>query len=99
MSSSSSTGETKSESGSAPTSSKLNIKFQAQDGGTEIIITVAPNMPFSKIIDGYCNKKGMKPDSVRFLFEGQRINPSDTPKSLGMENEDAVDVMLHQVGG
>uniref|UniRef100_A0A8C0RUR5 Ubiquitin-like domain-containing protein n=1 Tax=Canis lupus familiaris TaxID=9615 RepID=A0A8C0RUR5_CANLF len=38
-------------------------------------------------------------NSLRFLFEGQRIADNHTPKELGMEEEDVVEVYQEQTGG
>ena len=35
----------------------------------------------------------------RFIFDGERIKDSDSPKTLEMENGDEIDVMVEQVGG
>ncbi|RWS20725.1 proton-coupled amino acid transporter 4-like protein, partial [Leptotrombidium deliense] len=37
--------------------------------------------------------------SLKFLFDGQRINDKDTPKNLEMENGDVIEVYHEQVGG
>lgn len=35
---------------------------------------------FSKVMAAYCKKVGAEPDSVRFLFDGVRIQGSQTPE-------------------
>nr|DAD23966.1 TPA_asm: hypothetical protein HUJ06_025429 [Nelumbo nucifera] len=37
--------------------------------------------------------------SVRFLYEGRRINGNKTPNELGMEDGDEIDAMLEQMSG
>lgn len=37
--------------------------------------------------------------SLRFLFDGRRINDTDTPKTLEMEDDDAIEVYQEQAGG
>lgn len=37
--------------------------------------------------------------SLRFLFDGRRINDTDTPKQLEMENDDVIEVYQEQSGG
>ena len=37
--------------------------------------------------------------SVRFLFDGNRISPNQTPEELDMEDNDVIDVMVEQQGG
>ncbi|NWH92645.1 SUMO1 protein, partial [Aegithalos caudatus] len=43
--------------------------------------------------------KGVPMNSLRFLFEGQRITDNHTPKELGMEEEDVIEVYQEQTGG
>ena len=38
-------------------------------------------------------------DSLRFMYEGRRINDHDTPKELEMQNEDIIEVYQEQTGG
>ncbi|NXC12385.1 SUMO1 protein, partial [Corythaeola cristata] len=42
---------------------------------------------------------GVPMNSLRFLFEGQRITDNHTPKELGMEEEDVIEVYQEQTGG
>ncbi|XP_012657590.1 small ubiquitin-related modifier 1 [Otolemur garnettii] len=42
---------------------------------------------------------GVPMNSLRFLFEGQRIADNHTPKELGMEEEDVIEVYQEQTGG
>ena len=37
--------------------------------------------------------------SLRFLIDGERINPDHTPKMLDLEDQDQIDCMLEQQGG
>jgi len=76
----------------------LNIKVKSQDGN-EIYFKVKKTTQFRKVIQAYCKKVGSEPDSVRFLFDGQRIRPDQTPAELNMEDEDEIDAMVSQTGG
>ena len=38
-------------------------------------------------------------NNVRFLFDGDRLLETQTPKELNMENGDEIDVVIEQVGG
>ena len=53
----------------------------------------------SKIIDAYTKRLGINTANVRFLVDGKRISPNDTPKTLEMEDGDIVDCQLEQTGG
>ena len=47
----------------------------------------------------YCERAGLDFQSVRFTFDGQRVNAADTAQSLGMEEGDAIEVFQEQQGG
>ena len=38
-------------------------------------------------------------NGVRFLFDGERLRENQTPGDLDMEDGDAIDVQIEQVGG
>lgn len=42
---------------------------------------------------------GTASGAYRFLFDGHRIDQSDTPESLDMQELDCVDAMVSQLGG
>ena len=43
--------------------------------------------------------RGVPVSSLRFLFDGRRINDHDSPKLLGMKQGDVIEVMTVQIGG
>merc|ERR1719495_272448 len=47
----------------------------------------------------YCERAGLALQTIRFSFDGTRINESDTPKSLDMEDGDTIEVFQQQSGG
>ena len=51
-----------------------------------------------KIFKVYAAKLGREVKSFRFLLDGQRIDPHETPKTLHLEENDQIDAMLEQVG-
>ena len=42
---------------------------------------------------------GVPVSSLRFLFDGRRINDDETPKALEMEQDDVIEVYQEQTGG
>jgi len=52
-----------------------------------------------KLMDAYANRQGVNLRAVRFLFDGERIGENQTPKELGLEDQDSIDVVMEQVGG
>ena len=76
----------------------MNIKVVAQDG-TEIFFKCKPHTQMKKLMDAYANRQGVQLRAVRFLFDGERINDTQTPAELGLEDGDSIDAVMEQVGG
>ena len=47
----------------------------------------------------YCTRVSKDPRSVRYLFDGNVLNPEGSAESLNMEDGDEIDAMLSQIGG
>ncbi|KAI0086062.1 ubiquitin-like protein [Irpex rosettiformis] len=86
--------EPKAEDANAP----INIKVLTQTG-EEVYFKIKRNTKLSKLQGAYANKVGKDVGSIRFLYDGNRIQDDDTPASLDMEDNDTIDVMVEQVGG
>ena len=76
---------------------QINLKVVTQDGN-EIFFKCKMSTPLDKLMKAFCNRNGVASNSVRFLFDGERINGRQTPQELDMEDGDAIDVMVEQVG-
>lgn len=73
----------------------INVKVMAPDG-SEVHFKVKRTTRFERITNAYCERQSIPSRAVRFLFDGQRIQDTDTPESLGMEDNDVVDCVLQQ---
>lgn len=76
----------------------VEIKVADQEG-REILFRTKKDSPIEKMMNAYSKRQGVDKNSFRFLFDGQRIEASQTPRDLGMENGDMIDVVLSQTGG
>ena len=93
-------------SGSAPTNAaaaaasdeKINLVCQDQSGA-EVHFKVRKNMPFRKLMEAYAERQGRTIQELRFTFEGNRLDPTQTPEDLDMEADDVIDVFEQQTGG
>ena len=47
---------------------------------------------FEKLEKSYSERVGVPITSLRFLFDGRRINDDETPKALEMEQDDVIEV-------
>merc|ERR1712137_580527 len=76
----------------------LNLKVKSQDGN-EVYFKVKKTTHLKKLMNAYCNRVGKEINTVRFLFDGERIQPESTPNYLDIEDEDEIDAMVEQHGG
>ncbi|CAH0047930.1 unnamed protein product [Clonostachys solani] len=81
----------------APSAEHLNIKVS--DNNNEIFFKIKRTTKLEKLMTAFCERQGKSISSVRFLFEGTRVQPSDTPEALEMTDGDQLDVHQEQVGG
>jgi len=67
--------------------------------GEEVFFKIKRNTKMSKLQGAYASKVGKDVGTIRFLYDGARVQEHDTPASLDMEDNDTIDVMVEQVGG
>uniref|UniRef100_A0A671N0P8 Small ubiquitin-related modifier n=1 Tax=Sinocyclocheilus anshuiensis TaxID=1608454 RepID=A0A671N0P8_9TELE len=80
------------------TSDHINLKVAGQDGSV-VQFKIKSHTPLNKLMKAYCERQGLAMRQIRFQFDGQPINETDTPAQLEMENEDTIDVFQQQTGG
>eukprot|EP00621_Florenciella_sp_RCC1693_P005895 CAMPEP_0182533284 /NCGR_PEP_ID=MMETSP1323-20130603/13476_1 /TAXON_ID=236787 /ORGANISM="Florenciella parvula, Strain RCC1693" /LENGTH=94 /DNA_ID=CAMNT_0024743149 /DNA_START=65 /DNA_END=349 /DNA_ORIENTATION=+ len=76
----------------------ITIRVRDQTG-EETFFKVKKSTRFEKVFSTYAQRKGVNVASLRFLIDGERINPSQSPAELDMEDQDQIDCMLEQQGG
>ncbi|KAI9362601.1 ubiquitin-related domain-containing protein [Pilaira anomala] len=76
----------------------INLKVVGSDTN-EVFFKIKRSTQLRKLMDAYCERQGKQPGSVRFLYDGTRVLPQDTPNELDMEDGDSIDVMVEQIGG
>lgn len=76
----------------------IKLKVISQDGG-EVHFKVKATTSMAKLKKSYAERQGVPLNSLRFLFDGRRINDDETPKKLDMENDDTIEVYQEQTGG
>ncbi|PWZ01882.1 ubiquitin-like protein [Testicularia cyperi] len=77
---------------------QLNIKVKDAEGN-EVFFKVKRTTKLSKLKKAYAERMGKPENSVRFIFDGQRIGDNDSAESLGMDDQDEIDAMIEQLGG
>ncbi|KAG0253498.1 hypothetical protein BG011_006339 [Mortierella polycephala] len=76
----------------------INLKVIGQDH-SEVFFKIKRSTQLKKLMEAYCDRQGKAHTSVRFLYDGERIQPTNTPNELEMDDGDSIDVMVEQVGG
>lgn len=76
----------------------ITIRVRDQTG-EETFFKVKKSTRFEKVFATYAQRKGVAVASLRFLIDGERINPTQSPAELDMEDQDQIDCMLEQQGG
>jgi len=61
----------------------LNIKVT--DSNNEVFFKIKRTTQLKKLMDAFCERQGKSLQSVRFLFDGQRVNPTDNPESVSIQ--------------
>lgn len=86
----------------------LHFDYELETGSVTSCISLRGCFPqwqvkmstkFEKIMNAYAQKKTIEATTIRFLFEGQRLNPAATPAEVGMTDHDVIDCVLEQIGG
>eukprot|EP00916_Digyalum_oweni_P004695 GHVL01008299.1.p1 GENE.GHVL01008299.1~~GHVL01008299.1.p1 ORF type:complete len:103 (+),score=14.95 GHVL01008299.1:38-346(+) len=81
-----------------PNSEHMTIKVKNAHG-EEVQFRVKKTTQFRRIITAYCSRLGQSENTVRFLFDGERVRADQTAQDLGMENDDCIDALVEQTGG
>ncbi|KAI8879065.1 ubiquitin-like protein, partial [Backusella circina FSU 941] len=76
----------------------INIKVVSNDTN-EVFFKIKRSTQLRKLMDAYCERQGKSTTSVRFLYDGARVLPHNTPDELEMDDGDTIDVMIEQIGG
>ncbi|KAF9890266.1 hypothetical protein FE257_006180 [Aspergillus nanangensis] len=83
--------------GEATASEHLNIKVT--DNNNEVFFKIKRSTQLRKLMDAFCERQGKQMSTVRFLFDGTRVRPEDTPDTLDMQDGDTLEVHQEQIGG
>ena len=58
----------------------LNIKVT--DNNNEVFFKIKRSTNLKKLMDAFCDRQGKQMSTVRFLFDGTRVRPEDTPDTV-----------------
>lgn len=63
----------------------LNIKVT--DNASEVFFKIKRSTQLKKLMDAFCERSGKSRTSVRFLFDGQRVQDADSPDTVSFEKK------------
>lgn len=75
-------------------SEHLNIKVT--DNNNEVFFKIKRTTQLKKLMDAFCERQGKSFTSVRFLFDGTRVNPTDNPEMVSETESRAKDSVKHK---
>jgi len=67
-----------------PAVEHLNIKVT--DNNNEVFFKIKRSTQLKKLMDAFCERQGKQMSTVRFLFDGTRVRPEDTPDTVRFYN-------------
>ncbi|WVR05568.1 hypothetical protein IAU60_002587 [Kwoniella sp. DSM 27419] len=76
----------------------LNIKIVSTNGD-EVFFKIKKTTKLNKLKTAYAERVGADVNAIRLLFDGQRILDDQNATDLDLEDGDAIEVLLEQVGG
>jgi len=77
----------------------IRLRVITSDMTNEVHFRVKAATALVRLKRSYCSKLGFPVDELRFVFDGHRITDNDTPKSLGMINDDVIEIYQERTGG
>ena len=78
----------------------IKFKFMSGHTGSVMHFKVHIDTKFEQVIKTYCKRQGIEDSAeYRFMFDGQPISGNEKPSTIGLEDEDIIDVFKRQIGG
>ena len=65
-----------------------------QTKSSVVLFFFEQRQPLKYVIKLYAEKMGLDAKSLRLVFDGEDVNPCDTPYKLDIEDLDIVDVIM-----
>ncbi|MES1902898.1 MAG: SUMO protein smt3, partial [Paramarteilia canceri] len=79
-------------------SEHVMIKLMDQNG-SGLTFKIKKTTPLEKLFKNYSERVKVAQSQLRFIHNVNRIDDKDTAESLGIKNNDKIDVFTEQVGG
>ncbi|PWA46859.1 ubiquitin-related domain-containing protein [Artemisia annua] len=85
----------------APTngSSYINLKVISNLNNLDPYFRVRRDHPLLRVMISWGVRSKVEYNTVRFTYDGVRIDANQTPNDLNMEDDDCIDAWTEQLGG
>ncbi|XP_043232800.1 uncharacterized protein CG4449-like [Amphibalanus amphitrite] len=70
----------------------IELKVQSAERRGAVTVRLGRTEPMSVLMERYARQKGAELAKLRFRFDGEALDPSDTPETLDLEGGECVDV-------
>ncbi|XP_065192035.1 NFATC2-interacting protein-like [Sycon ciliatum] len=70
------------------------ISLKVQDKAKSYVLCIGKSQRLADLLALYCEKSGNAPANVTLVFDGDKIDLSESPADLDMDNDDVVDARL-----
>jgi small ubiquitin-related modifier len=67
--------------------------------GEETYFKVKRSTRMRKLFQAFCKRGNIDPGTMRFFFQGERINEDHTPDDIGLHDGDKIDAFVRQTAG
>jgi small ubiquitin-related modifier len=67
--------------------------------GEEVYFKVKRTTRMRKLFQAFCKRSNTDPSTMRFFYQGDRIDDEQSPADLGLRDGDKIDAFVRQVAG
>lgn len=82
-----------------PKTETEHINIKVTDSNTDVFFKIKKSTQLKKVMDAFCKRTGKNQANLRFLYDGERVNETDTPESLDISDGDVIEAHTEQIGG
>ena len=81
-------------------SSQPTVNLTIKDPqGEEIYFKIKRSAKMGRLFKAYCKRSNVDPSTIRFFYQGDRLEEEQTPDDLNMQDGDRIDVFVRQTAG
>lgn len=68
--------------GDVPPTGTEHLNIKVTDNNNEVFFKIKRTTKLEKLMSAFCERQGKSMTAVRFLFDGTRVQPTDTPDNV-----------------